>query len=183
MRPREAGSPWAAPRLQGLGLLLLLPPPEGPQLHFRPRGARVGRARSAPVPHGFAAPVVSVRSDKSEFLRVCRAGGWGSGLACIALRVTCTWSLPHPPPRLLTQDPPVNDCCAATYLWPESAHPPRRFFKSLSAPSPCVKELQGLAWLPAGGVVGAVVLSLPGGGGPVPHHWDLGEGQSYTPPE
>ena len=149
MLPRGAGSPWAAPRLQGLRLLLLLLL-EGPQLYFRPRGARVGRARSAPVPHGFAAPVVCARSDKSEFLRVCWAGGAGGSLACVTLRVTCAPSLPHLPcpptsPCLLTQDPLVNHCCAATYLWPESAHPPCHFFKSLSAPSPRVKELHGLA--------------------------------------
>ena len=135
--------------IQGLRLLLLLLL-EGPQLYFRPRGARVGRARSAPVPHGFAAPVVCARSDKSEFLRVCWAGGAGGSLACVTLRVTCAPSLPHLPcpptsPCLLTQDPLVNHCCAATYLWPESAHPPCHFFKSLSAPSPRVKELHGLA--------------------------------------
>lgn len=108
MLPCGAGSPWAAPRLQGLWLLLLLLLLlEGPQLYFRLRGARVGRARSAPVPHGFAAPVVCAGSDKSEFLSVCWVGGAGGGLACVTLRVTCAPSLPHLPcpltsPCLLT---------------------------------------------------------------------------------
>lgn len=118
MPPRGAGSPWArrpqaAPELRDRGLLLLLLP-EGPQLHFRPRADRVGRASSAPASHDFAAPVVCARSDKSKFLRVCRAVGrprlrHPAGDPCP--------SLPHVPTAsrcLLTEDPSVSHRCAAT---------------------------------------------------------------------
>ena len=117
--PRGAGSPWtrrprAAPELRDRGLLLLLLLPEGPQLHFRPRADRVGRASSAPAPHDFAAPVVCARSDKSKFLRVCRAVGrprlrHPAGDPCPSLP-----RIPTASRCLLTEDPSVNHCRAAT---------------------------------------------------------------------